>query len=59
MNAYRRMSRLYHPDKHTDPEKKREAEILFNKTRRIYDGKKFEFATFRKFRIEMTFFSFV
>ncbi|CAN7938279.1 unnamed protein product, partial [Ixodes hexagonus] len=36
-NAYRRLSKIYHPDKHADPLKKRDAEILFNKTRQAYD----------------------
>nr|CAD7431486.1 unnamed protein product [Timema monikensis] len=36
-NAYRRMSRLYHPDKHLEPLKKKEAEILFNKTKKAYE----------------------
>ncbi|XP_069690191.1 dnaJ homolog subfamily C member 11 isoform X2 [Periplaneta americana] len=36
-NAYRRNSRLYHPDKHVDPVLKKEAEILFNKTKKAYE----------------------
>ncbi|XP_011685885.1 PREDICTED: dnaJ homolog subfamily C member 11 [Wasmannia auropunctata] len=36
-NAYRRLSRLYHPDKHTDPTLKKEAEILFNRTKKAYE----------------------
>ncbi|XP_076237100.1 dnaJ homolog subfamily C member 11 [Calliopsis andreniformis] len=36
-NAYRRQSRLYHPDKHTDPVRKKEAEILFNRTKKAYE----------------------
>ncbi|XP_053988957.1 dnaJ homolog subfamily C member 11 isoform X1 [Hylaeus volcanicus] len=36
-NAYRRQSRLYHPDKHTDPLLKKEAEILFNRTKKAYE----------------------
>lgn len=36
-NAYRRLSRLYHPDKHTDPDRKVEAELLFGKTKRAYE----------------------
>ncbi|XP_012264021.2 dnaJ homolog subfamily C member 11 [Athalia rosae] len=35
-NAYRRLSRLYHPDKHVDPILKKEAEILFNRTKKAY-----------------------
>ncbi|XP_069960476.1 dnaJ homolog subfamily C member 11 isoform X2 [Cherax quadricarinatus] len=36
-NAYRRLSRLYHPDKHTDPDRKAEAELLFGKTKKAYE----------------------
>ncbi|XP_966551.1 dnaJ homolog subfamily C member 11 isoform X2 [Tribolium castaneum] len=36
-NAYRRLSRMYHPDKHVDPELKTKAEILFNKTKKAYE----------------------
>lgn len=36
-NAYRRLSRIYHPDKHLDPAAKKDAEILFNKTKRAYE----------------------
>ncbi|GLV37777.1 uncharacterized protein CBL_06521 [Carabus blaptoides fortunei] len=36
-NAYRRLSRLYHPDKHFEPEQKKKAEALFNKTKRAYE----------------------
>ncbi|KAL1116760.1 hypothetical protein AAG570_005232, partial [Ranatra chinensis] len=36
-NAYRRLSRLYHPDKHVDPARKKEAEIMFNKTKKAYE----------------------
>ncbi|KYN37704.1 DnaJ like protein subfamily C member 11 [Trachymyrmex septentrionalis] len=36
-NAYRRLSRLYHPDKHVDPMLKKEAEILFNRTKKAYE----------------------
>ncbi|XP_071449157.1 dnaJ homolog subfamily C member 11 [Hetaerina americana] len=35
--AYRRLSRVYHPDKHLDLSQKKEAEILFNKTKRAYE----------------------
>jgi DnaJ family protein C protein 11 len=34
-NAYRRLSRMYHPDKHVDPELKTKAENLFNKTKKL------------------------
>ncbi|KAK6620360.1 hypothetical protein RUM44_006761 [Polyplax serrata] len=36
-NAYRKLSRVYHPDKHVEPEKKKHAENLFNKTKRAYE----------------------
>ncbi|XP_044751000.1 dnaJ homolog subfamily C member 11 [Coccinella septempunctata] len=36
-NAYRRLSRIYHPDKHLDPNLKSKAEILFNKTKKAYE----------------------
>ncbi|XP_046423389.1 dnaJ homolog subfamily C member 11 isoform X1 [Neodiprion pinetum] len=36
-NAYRRQSRLYHPDKHVDPVLKREAETLFTRTKKAYE----------------------
>lgn len=36
-NAYRRLSRLYHPDKHMNPERKKEAEVLFSKTKKAYE----------------------
>ncbi|XP_017881446.1 dnaJ homolog subfamily C member 11 [Ceratina calcarata] len=35
-NAYRRQSKLYHPDKHVDPVLKKEAEVLFNRTKAAY-----------------------
>uniref|UniRef100_A0A6A7FM57 DnaJ-like protein subfamily C member 11 n=2 Tax=Hirondellea gigas TaxID=1518452 RepID=A0A6A7FM57_9CRUS len=36
-NSYRRLSRLYHPDKHQHPDRKKEAEILFSKTKKAYE----------------------
>lgn len=36
-NAYRRLSRMYHPDKHLDPALKAKAEGMFNKTKRAYE----------------------
>lgn len=30
---------LYHPDKHRDPELKRQAEQLFNQVHQAYEGK--------------------
>jgi preprotein translocase subunit Sec63 len=36
--AYKKFSLLYHPDKHVDPVKKAQAEILFDKLKKAYDG---------------------
>ncbi|CAH1183672.1 unnamed protein product [Phaedon cochleariae] len=36
-NAYRRLSRIYHPDKHMDPSLKAKAEVMFNKVKRAYE----------------------
>ncbi|XP_054739909.1 dnaJ homolog subfamily C member 11 [Anastrepha obliqua] len=35
--AYRKLSRIYHPDKHIDLESKKKAEQLFNRTKRAYE----------------------
>ncbi len=35
--AYKRLTRLYHPDKHLDPEKKLKAEALFAKLKRAHE----------------------
>lgn len=35
--AYRNLSRIYHPDKHLDAEKKEKAELLFNRTKKAYE----------------------
>lgn len=37
--SYRRLCMLYHPDKHRDPELKRQAEQLFNLVHQAYEGK--------------------
>lgn len=36
-NAYRRLSKVYHPDKHVDPGLKEKADVLFNKTKKAYE----------------------
>ncbi|XP_051861318.1 dnaJ homolog subfamily C member 11 isoform X2 [Drosophila albomicans] len=36
-SAYRKQSRIYHPDKHQDPESKQKAEMMFNRTKRAYE----------------------
>ncbi|XP_022337606.1 dnaJ homolog subfamily C member 11-like [Crassostrea virginica] len=35
--AYRRMSKIFHPDRHHDPEKKKQADIFFNKIKNAYE----------------------
>lgn len=51
--AYKKLSLLYHPDKHLDEEKKKKAEILFQKLKKAYEGRikilAFETDTFREF----------
>ncbi|KAF6735712.1 DnaJ-like protein subfamily C member 11 [Oryzias melastigma] len=37
--SYRRLCMLYHPDKHRDPELKRQAEQLFNQVHQAYEGR--------------------
>lgn len=37
--SYRRLCMLYHPDKHRDPELKRQAEQLFNLVHQAYEGR--------------------
>ena len=38
-SAYRNWSRLYHPDKHTDAEQKKKADLLFSKIKQAYEGR--------------------
>lgn len=40
-SSYRRLCMLYHPDKHRDPELKRQAEHLFNSVHQAYEGNYF------------------
>ena len=35
--AYKKLSRLYHPDKHLDDDKKRQAELMFGKLKNAYE----------------------
>ncbi|EDW02072.1 dnaJ homolog subfamily C member 11 [Drosophila grimshawi] len=35
--AYRNQSRIYHPDKHLEPDSKKRAEMMFNRTKRAYE----------------------
>lgn len=35
--SFRRLSKVYHPDKHRDSAKKRQAETIFNKIKKAYD----------------------
>ncbi|KAL7037167.1 hypothetical protein ACKWTF_009098 [Chironomus riparius] len=36
-SAYKNLSRTYHPDKHIDPEAKKNAEIIFNKLKQAHE----------------------
>ncbi|CAG5123996.1 unnamed protein product, partial [Candidula unifasciata] len=36
-NAFRHLSKIYHPDKHVDPVQKKKAEDVFNKLRKAHD----------------------
>ena len=33
------MSKIFHPDRHHDPEKKKQADIFFNKIKNAYESK--------------------
>ncbi|XP_052760863.1 dnaJ homolog subfamily C member 11-like [Mya arenaria] len=35
--AYKQMSRIYHPDKHQDPDKKKNAEVIFDKLKKAHE----------------------
>lgn len=35
--AYRRMSKIFHPDRHHDPVKKKQADVFFNKIKNAYE----------------------
>ncbi|XP_012943726.1 dnaJ homolog subfamily C member 11 [Aplysia californica] len=36
-NAFRHLSKIYHPDKHVNPDRKKKAEEIFNKLRKAHD----------------------
>ena len=36
--AYKKLTRLYHPDKHRDEENQKKAEVMFNKLKNAYEG---------------------
>ena len=36
--AYKKFSRMYHPDKHQDEENRKKAEVMFNKLKNAYEG---------------------
>lgn len=36
--AFRRLSKMFHPDKHVNPVQKKQAEIMFNKVKRAHEG---------------------
>jgi len=35
--AYKKFARLYHPDKHMDPERKKKAEVMFDKLKKAHE----------------------
>lgn len=37
-NSYKLLSRRFHPDKHSDPALKRQAALMFDKLKKVYDG---------------------
>ena len=37
--AYKKLSRLYHPDKHIDEKRKQQALLMFSKLKNAYEGK--------------------
>jgi DnaJ-class molecular chaperone len=37
-NAFRRLSKIYHPDKHLDQTKKKMAEDVFNRLKKAHEG---------------------
>ena len=37
--AYKKLSRLYHPDKHLEEERKQQAVVMFTKLKNAYEGK--------------------
>ena len=39
--AYKKLSRLYHPDEHIEEQKKQQALIMFTKLKNSYEGKYF------------------
>lgn len=34
--SYKSLSRMYHPDKHNDPSKKQDAEMIFNRIKKAH-----------------------
>lgn len=36
--AYKKLSRIYHPDKHREEDKRKKAEVMFNKLKIAYEG---------------------
>lgn len=37
-NSFRKLSRIYHPDKHLDSEMKEKAENMFTKIKKAHEG---------------------
>ena len=51
--AYKKFSRMYHPDKHQDEENRKKAEIMFNKLKNAYEGMD-EKKTLESWHIDLT-----
>lgn len=54
-NSFRLLSRQFHPDKHTNPALKRQAELMFDKLKKAYDGMIHYF--YSKYNYSFNFFS--
>ena len=39
--AYRRLSKVFHPDKHIDEQDKKRAQRIFNRVKRAYEGENY------------------
>ena len=51
--AYKKFSRMYHPDKHQDEENRKKAEVMFNKLKNAYEGMD-EKKTLESWHIDLT-----
>ena len=44
--AYKRLTKVYHPDKHVDEDRKKRAEMMFNKLKKAYEGERTRIANY-------------